>query len=86
MVWVFSVTVARELTNTTADRLLVEIVLVRLCFPRLNYFVTENEAEAAVVCAVFFFGLWGWRVVSLLYAGRHWHSWHRQSDEKQTRG
>lgn len=50
MAWVFSVTVARELTNT---RLLVEIVLVRHCFLRLNYFVTENEAEATVVCAVF---------------------------------
>lgn len=57
MVWVFSVTVARELTNTTADRLLVEIVLVRLCFPRLNYFVTEKWGRSGgCLCWFFFLG------------------------------
>lgn len=56
MVWVFSVTVARELTNTTADRLLVEIVLVRLCFPRLNYFVTEKWGRSGGCLCCFFLG------------------------------
>lgn len=57
MVWVLSVTVARELTNISTDRLLVEIFHLarRFFLLRLNYFVTE-KTRSAYVCVVFLVG------------------------------
>lgn len=58
MVWVLSVTVARELTNTSTDRLLVEIFHLarRFFLLRLNYFVTQKTRRSAYVCVGFLVG------------------------------